>query len=111
MEATTTHHSLDIGDTKCFIGMPCNRDAPWQTLLSLVETVSALGWAHIHHSFQILTQGSQIDRDRSELAKEFLKSDCDRLFWIDSDMSFSADAFRRILALSTVMPIVGASYP
>lgn len=111
MEGNTKTFHLDIGDTNCFIAMPVNRDLPWQTALSLVETVNNLGWSRIPHSLQFLTQGSQIDHDRSALAHEFLKTDCDRIFWIDSDMSFKADAFKRILALSTVMPIVGASYP
>lgn len=102
---------IDVTNTNVFIACPCNRDFPWQTTLSLIESISALSWRHMDYKFQILTQGSQIDRDRSELAKEFLNSDCDRLFWIDSDMRFSIDDFFRILALSTKHDIIGASYP
>ena len=45
------------------------------------------------------------------LAHYFLKSDCNKLFWIDSDMNWLAESFFRLLALSTKMPIVGATYP
>lgn len=102
---------LSVEGVKPYIGIPVNRDFPWQTTLSLVEMADALARRDLYYDFQLLTQGSQIDRDRSELAKLFLESDCDRLFWIDSDMRFTPDMFLRILALSTVMPIVGASYP
>src|SRR6185436_20137226 len=102
---------VDVTDTKVFVACPVNRDFPWQTTLSLVESLSALSWRQIKYEFQLLTQGSQIDLDRSTLAHQFLQSDCDRIFWIDSDMRFSIDDFFRILALSTQYPIVGASYP
>ncbi len=102
---------LDVDGLRVFIAVPVNRDFPWQTTKSLVETASALSARGIPFKFQFLTQGSQIDRDRSELAKEFLESDCNRIFWIDSDMAWDADSFLRVLALTTKMPIVAASYP
>ncbi len=111
METEDKKVVLDIEGVQPYIGIPCNRDFPWQTALSLVEMADALARRGLDYDFQLLTQGSQIDRDRSELANLFLGSKCDRLFWIDSDMRFTPDMFIRILAQSTVMPIVGASYP
>ncbi len=111
METEEPKVVLSIEGLNPYCAMPCNRDMSWQTTMSLVEMTDALARRGMEFKFQMLTQGSQIDRDRSELAKLFLESDCDKLFWIDSDMRFSPDAFLRILALSTVMPIVGASYP
>ncbi len=102
---------LDITGLRIFIACPVNRDFPWQTTRSFIETAQMLTARNVPHQFQFLTQGSQIDFDRSELAHQFLKSDYNRLFWIDSDMSWAPEDFLKIMALSTVMPIVGASYP
>ncbi len=102
---------LDIKGLEVFIAVPVNRDFPWQTTRSLVETAQELTLRGIPNTMQFLAQGSQIDHDRSQLAYQFLKTKHNRLFWIDSDMGFEAESFLRILALSTIHPIVGASYP
>ncbi|MES2155741.1 MAG: hypothetical protein V4510_11455, partial [bacterium] len=102
---------LDIKDLSIFLATPVNRDFPWQTARSLIETAEALTIRGVPHSFQFLAQGSQIDHDRSQLAHQFLQSKHNRIFWIDSDMSWDADSFLRVLALSTVHAVVGASYP
>ncbi len=102
---------LDIKGLEVFIACPCNRDFPWQTTKSLIETVQELMRRGIVHTIQFLAQGSQIDHDRSELAYQFLKTERNRLFWIDSDMAWEPESFIRLLALSTVHPIVGATYP
>ncbi len=102
---------LDTKGLSVFVAVPCNRDFPWQTTRALIETAQTLTGMGLANQFQILTQGSQIDHDRSELARAFLATDHNRLFWIDSDMSWDARVFVRLLALSTVHPIVGASYP
>ncbi len=102
---------FDISGLSVFIAVPVNRDFPWQTAKSLFETGQMLTASGIRNQLQFLTGGSQIDHDRSELARQFMASGFNRLFWIDSDMSWAPQDFRRLLALSTVMPIVGASYP
>ncbi len=107
----TLDAELDIAGLSVFLACPVNRDFPWQTTRSLIETAQLLTARGVPNEFRFLTQGSQIDFDRSELAHQFLKSDYNRLFWVDSDMSWSAGDFLRLLALSVVMPVVGASYP
>lgn len=102
---------FDISGLSVFIAIPVNRDFPWQTTRSLIETTALLKGADIPYQYQFLTQGSQIDFNRSHLAWQFLQSKHNRLFWIDSDMSWDAESFLRILALSTVLPVVGATYP
>jgi hypothetical protein len=102
---------FDLKDLSVFIGIPVNRDFPWQTTRSLIATAQLLSSRGIPSTFQFLTQGSQIDHDRSQLANEFLKTTHNRLFWIDSDMSWDAKDFLRLLALSTVHKVVGCSYP
>jgi hypothetical protein len=102
---------LDIRGIGVMIAIPVNRDMPWQTARSLIETVSALEIRKIKYSVQFVTNGSIIQKVRSILTHSFLKSGMDRIFWIDSDMSWSPEAFMRLLGLSTVMDVVGATYP
>ncbi len=102
---------LDVAGLSVLIAIPVNRDFPWQTTQSLMQTVIALTKRGVTFDVQFLTNGSQIDHVRSSLSHQFMKSKHNRLFWIDSDMSWAPEAFLRILALSTKMPIVGASYP
>ena len=57
----------------------------WRQLGAMVSRIAAeLTARGIRFKVQFLTQGSQIDRDRSELANQFLETDFNRLFWIDS---------------------------
>ena len=44
------------------------------------------------------------------IAHEFLKSDCDHLLFIDSDMNFEPDSVLRLLAWNQTKPIVGGAY-
>lgn len=101
----------DIEGLRVFIAIPVNRDFPWQTTKGLVDTAALLSSRGIPYTMQFLTQGSQIDFNRSHLTHQFLESDCNRIFWIDSDMGWDAHSFIRVLALSTKLDIVGASYP
>lgn len=104
-------HELSLKGVSVMLAIPVNRDFPWQTNLSIVKTVCALNDYRVEFDYKLATNGSLIQKVRSELAHQFLKSKANRLFWIDSDMEWEPEAFLRILALSTVMPIVGAAYP
>lgn len=103
--------TIDIkGDLGVYIGIPVNRDFPWQTTKSLIDTVARLESERLRYTVQFIAGGSQIDHVRSFLANRFLETDHNRLFWIDSDMEWSPDQFMRLLALSMVHPIVGCTY-
>jgi hypothetical protein len=101
---------LSFSGLSVMLAIPVNRDFPWQTENSVVKTVCELKDRGVPFTHQLLTGGSIIQAVRSNLAHTFLKSDCNRIFWLDSDMEWEPDAFMRILALSSKMPVVGASY-
>lgn len=102
---------LSLSGLSVMLAVPVNRDFPWQTHESIVKTICALKDRGVPFVHQLLTGGSIVQAVRSHLAHRFLKSEMNRLFWIDSDMAFGPEEFLRILALSSKMPVVGASYP
>lgn len=93
------------------IAIPVNRDLPWQTAQSLVETTILLQQKGIDFDVQFVVGSSIIEVARTKAAQVFLKSNKTRLFMIDSDQSWRAKDFIRLLALSTKMPVVVGAYP
>lgn len=102
---------FDLAGVKVMLVIPVNRDLPWQTAQSLVETVIELKDRGIDFSVQMIIGSSIIEVARSKAAGAFLKSDCNKLFMLDSDQSWKAKDFVRLLALSTEMDVVLAAYP
>ena len=103
--------TLSLAGLSVMIAIPINRDLPWQTNMSIVQTVCEIKDRKIPFDYQLLVGGSIVQAVRSHLAHKFLKSKMNRLFFIDSDMSWAPEDFIRVLALSSVMPVVGAAYP
>lgn len=93
------------------LAMPAHRDLPVETAASLMKTQSACIARGIPFDFMCPSGSSLVVAARSKAAHWFLKSDKNRIFWIDSDMVWEPDAFLRLLALSTVMDCVMAAYP
>jgi len=54
---------------------------------------------------------SLVHKARSELALDFLASDCTHIFWVDSDIFWKSGDFLRMVALGTKMDVVCAAYP
>lgn len=102
---------LSINNLNVMIAMPVAGQLPPLTAMSLIETVQYLERRRMLYRIEMCLGNSIVQLARSNLANVFLASPCDRLFWIDSDMRWSAAAFLRLLELSTVCPVVGASYP
>lgn len=92
------------------VGMPCGSMIPFETVRSMVELTAALKNSGVGFSWQWTKGSSIVQKARSEAAWEFLKSDCNRLFWIDSDIAFRPADFLKLLALSQRYECVGASY-
>jgi hypothetical protein len=65
----------------------------------------------IHLTSYIAATKQVIQWARDEVLDMFLKSDANRLFWIDSDMVWNVKDFMRLLALSTKRDIVCGAYP
>ena len=94
------------------VGMPAHRDIPIPTVISLMATVDMMKNKGIPFELQLQVNGSIIEWARSKVVDVFV-NECDknRLFWIDSDISWKPEDFMRLLALSTKYPVVGAVYP
>jgi hypothetical protein len=81
------------------------------TVGSLFSTYTALRDRGILVDVVLASGSSIIEAARSKVADVFLKSDKNRLFWIDSDIVWEPDAFIRLLALSTEVDVVIGAYP
>lgn len=55
---------------------------------SLIDLAYTLGKYGLHYQFRTIWNEALITRARSALVKEFLSTDCDILFFIDSDIGF-----------------------
>jgi len=100
---------IDLSKVSVQISIPNHRYFPEKTVIALVDTAITL--TRNQRPFSVLCQsGGDIYRDRSILVHEFLKSRHTHLFWIDSDMNWKAADFMKVLALSTMMPMVAATY-
>jgi hypothetical protein len=94
------------------LAIPTTRDFPPATVMSLLNTKQLCmekGISSITCFVENASMGAFDGRNRC--VREFLKSPCTHLFWIDSDMSWNAQDFLRILALGIKMPFIAAAYP
>lgn len=107
MDAVT----IPLADVSVMYGIPAGHKPPWETALSLAATA-----AHCERLGVPLVPGvvkgcSIITSARDRVLDEFLQSDCNRLFWIDADIEWTTPHFLRLVALSQVVDVVGATYP
>ena len=82
--------------------------------LRMAISLMRLGQQVLEHGIHIQVSSicgcSVVSRARNMIAHEFLKSDCDHLLFIDSDMNFEPDSVLRLLAWNQTKPIVGGAY-
>lgn len=104
---------IQPSDLRVMIGMPAYKDIPWQTSMSLLRTFQECRSADMHVQVSVCSGSAVIQAARSDVLHAFLQSDCNRLFWIDSDMEWTAHDFGMLLALSAKpgMDVVGCTYP
>jgi hypothetical protein len=92
--------------------MPVYRDMPWQTVLSLLVSLTAAHDSDIGCQVAFVPGISDIEFARCICVHRYLtETKAKKLFFIDSDMQWSAETFMRMLALSTKMDIVCGAYP
>ena len=103
--------SFDMAGVSVMLAMPINRDLPWQTAKSLLDTSIELQKRGIPFEVQFVVGSSIIEVARSKIADTFLHGEMNRLFMLDSDQSWAAKDAIRLLALSTKMPVVLGAYP
>lgn len=78
---------------------------------SVAWTMNLLGERGIKHDFLSVAGCCYIDLARNMLADQFLKSDCDQLFMVDSDIAWDAKYFESMLFFAGHAPVVCAAYP
>jgi len=77
---------------KILIGMPCMREIPFKTVVSLLQTVQK-GVVE-----PVLVEGSLVYDARDTIAQFAAQEDYDYVLFIDSDMVFTADDVKRLVA-------------
>lgn len=95
---------------KVAVGMPVDNPIPHRTTVALAHTAYNCGIMGVNFSIFMEVSGI-VDVARDGVLDTFLESDCEKLFWIDSDIVWSKEQFFRLLALSTRVDVVGATYP
>ena len=102
--------NVDLGGIAVCIGMPVYGRIPPHTTLSLARTALACGAGGIKLSIVIEARGI-VTWARDAVLDSFLKTDAQKLFWIDSDVAWEPETFLRLLAISTLRDVVCGSYP
>ena len=77
---------------KILLGMPCVRQIPSKTVISLLRVVDR---DSVH---PMLVEGSLIYDARDEIARYAVENDYDFVLYADSDMVFTADDVKRIVS-------------
>ena len=102
--------SVSLEGVSVTIGIPIRGGFPPETAISLCATVQRCAQMGIPCEISV-ERSSIVTMGRDFVLDNFLRGGMDRLFWIDSDMVWSPDDFMRLLAISTRVDVVGASYP
>lgn len=101
---------INIGGVSVYIGIPVYGRIPPYTALSLARTLHECGAQALPIEMGMMHRGI-VTWARDMVLDGFLKSDKQKLFWIDSDVVWEPEAFFRLVALSTLRDVVCAAYP
>lgn len=102
---------ISLDGLRVTVGIPAGRDFHALTVRSLLETFNKCQTMGIHAQLALVANNSIVQWARDEVVDLFLQTDCNKLFWIDSDMVWDPNDFIRMLALSQKRDIVCATYP
>jgi hypothetical protein len=102
--------SFDISGLKTFVAMPSHRDIHPLIVMAMLDTQRESIARGSPVSFETKYGNSVAHHARTRSAWSFLQTDCNRLFWIDSDIVWKPADFWRVLALTTEMDIVAGAY-
>lgn len=102
---------IKLDGLRVAVGIPAGRDFHALTVKSLIETFTKCQTMGIPAQLALVAGNAVIQWARDEVIDLFLQSDCNRLFWIDSDIVWNPNDFMRMLALSQKRDIVCATYP
>ena len=106
-----TKQGFNLAGKKLMIGLPAyDHKVGLRMAISLMRLGQQVMEHGIHIQVSSICGCSVVSRARNMIAHEFLKSDCDHLLFIDSDMNFEPESVLRLLAWSQTKPIVGGAY-
>ena len=109
--STQNQKGFNLAGKKLMIGLPA-----YDHKVGVKMAISLMRFAQkaIEHGIDIQVNSiagcSVVSRARNLIAHEFLKSNCDHLLFIDSDMVFDPDSITRLLAFSTQHAVVAGAY-
>ncbi len=101
---------ISLDGLSVMLGIPSGRLPNWNVVASLTATLRQLDRIGIPCEMGIVECG-YLPKCRSEVLNHFFKSDFNRIFWIDDDMTWTPEQFLRILAQTQLYDIVGCTYP
>ena len=106
-----SEHKIDLDGLSVCVGMPAGRDLHPFTVRSLLSTQTICRNHGVPFQALFVTGAAVVQWARDEVVDLFLKTDANRLFWIDSDMVWEPADFMRLLAVSKHNEVVCATYP
>lgn len=89
---------------KICIGIPCTGTVRIETVLSLIGILQKTP----HEVFVAYRTGCYIEQNRTELIKTAIKENCEKIFFLDSDIIVEPDVINKLIALDK--PVIGAAY-
>ncbi len=102
---------IDLAGMKVMMGISLiTTTIPRNTVFSIAKTMYDAGRIGLDLSYS-MGCASNNDRARDMVVDGFLRSGCEKLFWIDADMVWEPQDFFKLVALSTQVDVVLASYP
>lgn len=110
-EAETEETRVDLSKHSYFFAMPCYGGMLHiETVGGMISTATNLTKHGINNKTCLLHGGTLIDMARNQITLAFLKSDCDTLVFLDSDIHFDWNAMMRLLAFNCKYPLVTGAY-
>ena len=102
---------FDLAGKKLMIGLPAyDHKVGLKMAISLMRLAQNVVEHGITVQISSICGCSVVTRARNMIAHEFLKSDCDSLIFIDSDMTFDPESVLRLMAWNQNKPIVAGAY-
>lgn len=105
-----SHINVPLAGLSVMLGIPAGRRPTWETVMSIVGTATLCRQTGVPLHYGIIKNCAIVTKARDEVLHAFLESDASRLLWVDDDMIWEPKDFMRLLALSTIYDVIGATY-
>lgn len=92
-----------------FIAVPCYGDMKSEFVFSILKAQQFLLEKNIKIRIEILSENCHVDDSRNRLVRDFLETECERLIFIDADLSFNAEDL--LTLINHDVDVVGGTYP